>query len=184
MPVVLGVDGTFSGDATAIIGCTVEETPRVWLVGAWEKKPTDRDDWRVDISAVEAEVLTACGRWDVLEVAFDPFRWQRSMDALAAAGAPIVEYPSTSPSRMVTSTAKFYDAVVSGNVSHDHDPLLARHIDNCVVKVDRLGPRIVKEHRGSPRKIDAAVAAVIAFDRATFRREQEPEALEPRFFNV
>ena len=184
VPVVLGVDGSFSGDATAIVGCTIEETPRVWLVGAWERKPTDRDDWRVDISAVEAEVLASCGRWDVLEVAFDPFRWQRSMDALAAAGVPIVEYPSTSPSRMVTSTAKFYDAVVSGNVSHDHDALLARHIDNCVVKVDRLGPRIVKEHRGSPRKIDAAVAAVIAFDRATFRREQEPEAPEPRFFNV
>jgi uncharacterized membrane protein len=33
-----------------------------------------------------------------------------------------------------------------------------------------LGPRIVKEHRGSPRKIDAAVAAVIAFDRATVGR--------------
>jgi phage terminase large subunit-like protein len=184
VPVVLGVDGSFSGDTTAIIGCTIEETPRLWLVGAWEKKPTDRDDWRVDIAAVEAEILRSCGDLDVVEVAFDPFRWQRSMDALSALGVPIVEYPSSSPSRMVTSTAKFYDAVVSGNLSHDHDPLLARHVDNCVVKVDRLGPRIVKEHRGSPRKIDAAVAAVIAFDRATFRREQEPEAPEPRFFNV
>jgi len=50
------------------------------------------------------------------------------------------------------------------------------------VKVDRLGPRIVKEHRGSPRKIDAAVSAVIAFDRATFRREQPVEAPVPVFF--
>ena len=105
------------------------------------------------------------------------------MEALAEAGVPVVEYPSSSPARMVPSTAKFYDAVVSGQVSHDHNPTLARHLDNCVVKVDAKGPRVVKEHRGSPRKIDCAVAAIIAFDRATHRREAEPEALVPQFFS-
>ena len=181
-PVILGVDGSFSGDSTAIVGVTVEDRPRVWLIGAWEKQPTDREDWRVDISAVEAEVLKACGRYNVLEVAFDPFRWQRSMDALFAAGAPIVEYPSSSPARMVPACAKFYDAVVSDGITHDANPTLARHLDNCVLKVDRLGPRIVKEHRGSPRKIDSAVALVMAFDRATHRREAPSEAPVAMFF--
>ena len=105
------------------------------------------------------------------------------MEALAEAGVPVVEYPSSSPARMVPSTAKFYDAVVSGQVSHDHHPTLARHLDNCVVRVDAKGPRVTKEHRGSPRKIDSAVAAIIAFDRATHRREAEPEALVPQFFS-
>lgn len=182
-PVVLGFDGSFNNDTTAIVGVTVEETPRVWLVDIWEKQPGDRDDWRVDIGAVEAKILESCGRWDVVEVACDPYRWARSMEALAEAGVPITEYPSSSPARMVPSTAKFYDAVVSGQVSHDHNPTLARHLDNCVVKVDGKGPRVVKEHRGSPRKIDAAVAAIIAFDRATHRREAEPEALVPQFFS-
>jgi phage terminase large subunit-like protein len=181
---VLGVDGSFSGDASAIVGVTIEDTPRVWLVGIWEKKPEDRDDWRVDISEVEAAVLTACGRWNVVEVAFDPYRWQRSMDALAADGVPIVEYTSSSPARMVPACSKFYDAVTGGLIAHDHSPVLARHLDSAVTKVDRLGPRIVKEHRGSPRKIDAAVCAVMAFDRATFAREAEPEPLVPQFFNV
>lgn len=104
------------------------------------------------------------------------------MDALAAAGVPVVEYASTSPGRMVPACAKFYDGVVSGGLRHDGSPVLARHVDNCVVKVDRLGPRIVKEHRGSPRKIDAAVSAVIAFDRATFRRELPVEEPVPVFF--
>jgi phage terminase large subunit-like protein len=71
---------------------------------------------------------------------------------------------------MVPATANVYDAVTDGGIAHDHDPLLARHIDHCVVKVDRLGPRIVKEHKSSSRKIDAAVAAVFAFDRATSRQ--------------
>lgn len=184
LPVILGVDGSFSGDCTAIVGVTVEDQPRVWLLRLWEKQVTDRDDWRVDISEVEAEVLRACGDFNVLEVAFDPFRWQRSMDALAAAGAPIVEYPSTSPARMVPACAKFYDAVVSKNLRTDGNPTLERHLDNCATKVDRLGPRIVKEHRGSPRKIDSAVAAVIAFDRATHAREQPKELPVPSFFSV
>jgi phage terminase large subunit-like protein len=57
-------------------------------------------------------------------------------------------------------------------------------MSNCAVKVDRLGPRIVKEHRGSSRRIDAAVAAVIAFDRATARREQVAELAMPGFFTT
>jgi hypothetical protein len=39
----------------------------------------------------------------------------------------------------------------------------------------------VKEHRGSPRKIDAAVASIIAFDRATVSRI-DTEPLVPEFF--
>jgi phage terminase large subunit-like protein len=85
---------------------------------------------------------------------------------------------------MVPATAKFYDAVVSGGVAHDHHPTLARHLDNCVIKIDGKGPRVVKEHRGSPRKIDAAVAALIAFDRATHRREQPEPAPVAAFFSV
>jgi phage terminase large subunit-like protein len=183
-PVVLGFDGSFSGDTTAIVGVTIEDTPRVWLVDLWEKQPGDRDDWRVDIGGVEARILETCGRLNVVEVACDPYRWQRSMEALAEAGVPITEYPSSSPARMVPATAKFFDAVVSGEVSHDHSPALARHLANCVIKTDQKGPRVVKEHRGSPRKIDAAVAALIAFDRATHRREAEPEAPVAGFFSV
>jgi len=183
-PVVLGFDGSFNNDTTAIVGVTIEEEPRVFLVDVWEKQPGDREDWRVDIGAVEARILDVCSRLDVVEVACDPFRWARSMEALEEAGVPVVEYPSSSPARMVPATAKFYDAVTSGSVSHDHHPTLARHLDNCVIKVDQKGPRVVKEHRGSPRKIDAAVAALIAFDRATHRREAEPEALVPAFFSV
>jgi len=180
--VVLGFDGSFSGDSTALVGVTVEPVPRVWLIRAWERQQTDTDDWRVDIGEVEATIAAECGRRRVLEVVCDPFRWQRSMQEMAAVGLPIVEYPSSSPARMVPATAKFYDAVMSGALRHDHSPTLVRHLDNCVVKTDRLGPRITKEHRGSPRKIDCAVAAVMAFDRATFVREQPAPEVVPQFF--
>jgi phage terminase large subunit-like protein len=165
--VILGFDGSFSGDASVIIGVTVEENPHIFMVKAWEKQVTDRDDWRVDTQEVEQEIIEACNRYKVREIACDPFRWQRSMQVLQDMGLPIVEWPSTSAARMIPACAKFYDAVVQEKLTHDGNPLLARHISNAVIKTDRLGPRIVKEHRGSPRKIDAAVASIIAFDRAT-----------------
>jgi len=180
--VVLGFDGSFSGDSTALVGVTVEDEPRVWLVKAWEKQPTDTDDWRVDIAEVEATIIETCRQFRVIEIACDPFRWQRSMQELAVIGLPIVEYNSSSPARMVPATAKFYDAVMQKKMKHDGNATLVRHLNNCVVKTDRLGPRITKEHRGSPRKIDCAVAAVMAFDRATHVRQQEPEAPVPQFF--
>lgn len=179
--VVLGFDGSFSGDASVIVGVTIEDNPHVFLVGAWEKQPTDSDDWRVEISQVENTIIEACKKYKVKEIACDPFRWQRSMEALQDMGLPIVEWPSTSAARMIPACAKFYDAVVSEKLTHDGSGLITRHINNAVVKTDRLGPRIVKEHRGSPRKIDGAVASIIAFDRATVSRN-EPEALVPGFF--
>jgi len=179
--VVLGFDGSFSGDASVIVGVTIEEQPHVFLVKAWEKQTTDDDTWRVDPLEVEKSIFDACAKYNVKEIACDPFRWQRTMQVLQDAGLPIVEWPSTSAARMIPACSKFYDAVTGEKLTHDGDPLLTRHINNAVVKIDRLGPRIVKEHRGSLRKIDAAVASIIAFDRATVSRN-EPEPLIPQFF--
>jgi phage terminase large subunit-like protein len=180
---IIGFDGSFSGDSTVLVGATVEEQPQVFLIRAWEKDIQIHDDqWRVDILEVEntiREYVKANPR--IKEIACDPYRWSRSMEILQDEGYPIVEYPSTNARRMVPACARFADAVLDGNMIHDGDPLLARHLSNAVVKVDNLGPRIVKENRNSNRRIDAAVAAVIAFDRATVSRI-EPEALTPGVF--
>jgi len=174
--VVLGVDGSFNGDTTAIVAVTVpkskDDKPHVWLVKAWEKQPNDPDDWRVDTLDVERTIIDFSQKHpNTKEIAFDPFRWQRTMQALQDLGLPIVEWPSTSPSRMVKACAKVYDSVTEATLTHDGSPLLARHIDNCKLKIDNLGPRIVKESRASSRRIDAAVAFVIAYDRATSKLE-------------
>jgi phage terminase large subunit-like protein len=42
--------------------------------------------------------------------------------------------------------------------------VLTRHIANCHTKSDRYGVRVTKEHRGSKRRIDAAVAAIMALE--------------------
>ena len=183
--IILGFDGSFSGDCTVLVASTIpkteEEKPFIWLVKEWEKDLTIHDDlWRVDIQEVEETILNFIQKYPrTREVACDPFRWQRSMEVLADKGVPIVEWPSTSPKRMTQACAKFYDAVTGGTLEHDGSPVLSRHLDNAVTKIDNLGIRIVKENRHSPRKIDAAVAAVIAFDRAVSSRIEE---MVPDFF--
>ena len=183
--IILGFDGSFSGDCTVLVACTIpkseEEKPFLWLVKEWEKDLTIHDDlWRVDIQEVEETIMNFVQKYPkTREVACDPFRWQRSMEVLADRGVPIVEWPSTSPKRMTQACAKFYDSVTGGTLEHDGSPVLTRHLDNAVTKIDNLGIRIVKENRHSPRKIDAAVAAVIAFDRAVSSRMEE---MVPDFF--
>jgi phage terminase large subunit-like protein len=162
--VVLGFDGSFSGDCTALVAVTVEPRPHVELVELWEA-PEGSRDWRVPVVAVEDAIRAACRRWRVLEVAADPYRWARSLELLDAEGIPVGEYPQ-GPARMGPATSRFYSAVVDRLLSHDGSSALARHVANAVLKEDSRGARLAKEHKDSRRRIDAAVAAVMAHDRA------------------
>jgi phage terminase large subunit-like protein len=69
---------------------------------------------------------------------------------------------------MTPATVQFYEAVVNRTLTHAGDARLARHIGNCVVRVDSRGTRLAKEHKHSFRRIDLAVAAVMAHSRATW----------------
>lgn len=66
---------------------------------------------------------------------------------------------------MTPATVGLYEAVVNRLVTHSGDPRLARHMAHAVVKVDARGTRLVKS-KAPGRRIDLAVAAVMAHDRA------------------
>jgi phage terminase large subunit-like protein len=87
------------------------------------------------------------------------------MQALEAEGLPVVEFPQ-SPARMTPATTRLYEAIVNNAVTHSGDGRLARHVGNCVLRVDSRGSRLAKEHKHSTRRIDLAVAAVMAHARA------------------
>jgi phage terminase large subunit-like protein len=158
--VVLAFDGSFNGDTTVLTVATVDQRPHIDLVALWEAAGT-----QVSIVDVEAAIRAACRRWRVLEIAADPFRWARSLQLLEGEGLPVMEYPQ-SPGRMTPATARFYEAVVNGQLSHSGDSRLARHVANAILREDARGARLAKERKDSPRRIDAAVAAVMAHDRA------------------
>jgi phage terminase large subunit-like protein len=165
--VVLGFDGSFNGDCTALVAVSVAETPHVEVVAAWERSAADPEDWQVPIVEVEDTIRQACGRWQVREIVCDPFRWARTLQVLEGEGLPVEAFPQ-SPARMTPATTRFYEAVVNGTLTHAGDQRLGRHIANCVVRVDSRGTRLAKENKHSLRRIDLAVAAVMAHSRATW----------------
>ena len=184
---ILGFDGSFSGDSTAICAVTIPkdgELPKVHLVATWEKNwGVDDDSWRVPIADVEETLFSWVKRYPLVrEIACDPFRWQRTMEALQEQGLPIVEYNTGFLKYMIPATQKVFDAVVEQKLVHDGNPALARHLDNCVLKSDARGVRVTKESNNSKRKIDNAIAFIIAFDRAT-RAGNIEEAVVPEFFS-
>ena len=156
----LGVRWGFNGDTTVLIVASVAERPHIDLVELWDAAGT-----QVPIVDVEAAIRAACRRWRVLEIAADPFRWARSLQLLDGEGPPILEYPQ-SPGRMTPATSRLYEAVVNGAAHPLRRQPLARHVGNAVLREDARGARLAKERKDSPRRIDAAVAAVMAHDRA------------------
>jgi len=182
--VVLALDGSYNGDSTALVVAEVPDDkdvfPHIGVAGAWERPPEADQHWTVDILDVEEAVRDAAKRWNVLEIACDPYRWARSMQVLADEGLPIVEFPQTA-SRMSPATSRFYEAVMNKSITHDGDKRLARHVSSAVLKVDNRGSRLAKESRGTSRKIDLAVCAVMSLDRVEYWRNRKTKET-PRVF--
>lgn len=77
----------------------------------------------------------------------------------------MLEYPQT-PGRLAPATNSFYEAVVNKALTHDGNPELALHMAHAIIKADPRGERIVKDFKKSPRRIDLAMASIMASDRA------------------
>jgi phage terminase large subunit-like protein len=176
--VVLGFDGSRSGDDTALVAVTVEAEPKVKVIGLWERPQDKSLDWRVPRGEVKDAIRRACAEMRVVEVASDEYLWQDALEELSEeikrfdGEDMFVSYPQTA-ARMGPATQRFYELVQSQKIRHDGDPRLARHLSNAAIKTDERGSRIVKDARNSARKIDLAVASLMAVDRAAFWNTQE-----------
>lgn len=172
--VVLAFDGSASGDSTALVGCTVGPDPFVWIEGLWENPQDGR--WRVPRSDVDAAVDLAFERYDVLELAADPWGWRSEIEAWADRHGEkkVLEWNTAAASRMAPATDRFYQAVIDQQIHHDGDRRLAAHLAHAVAKRTPQGDLISKDKKMSPRKIDAAVAAIVALDRAAWHTTNKP----------
>lgn len=175
--IVLGFDGSYNGDSTALVGCTVGKEPHIFVVDAWEKpEGAAGRGWVVPREEVKARVQESMSRWNVRELACDPPGWHREIDEWADLYEDTVttEYATNRRAFMAAACSRFYTAATTGALSHDGDGRLARHLANARLKETPDGAYITKDGRMSPRKIDLAVAAVIAFDRAAWHTQHPP----------
>ena len=172
--IVLGFDGAWKGDSTALVAVRPDDL-HMAVLGHWEAPASD-PDWRTPAGEVEQAVVDACEKFRVVEMAADPWRFEQSLLRLQEEhGVPILEFPTNSRARMIPATSTFYQAVMDGELSHDGNPALARHLSNAVVRETPLGALITKESRTSNRHIDLAVAAIVGLSRARLWSGDRPQ---------
>lgn len=163
--IVLGFDGSASGDSTVLIGCTVND-PHIFALGIWENPGDLR--WRVPRGDVDRAVDVAFADYNVVELACDPWGWRSEIQSWAARHGErkVVEYNTAHASRMAPATDRLYQAVMNHEVTQDGDERMAAHFAHTTARRTPQGDLVQKVNKSSPRKIDAAVGAIIAFDRA------------------
>lgn len=142
--------------------------------------------WQVPRGEVDKAVHDAFAEFDVLKMLADPFGWGSEIEGWKDTfgerdGEPLVEeFWTNQRQRMARACSKFYTAVTSQGLTHDGDKGLSRHLENCTTKETQDGVYIVKDGPSSPRKIDAAVAAVVGVAEAfRLRFEEGEQIVEP-----
>ena len=118
----------------------------------------------------------AMTKWDVRELAADPWGWRSELEEWSEKyDGVVVEWNTAHRGRMAPATDRVYAAIMTGELSHDGDPVLSEHMSNAVAKSTAMGDLISKDKRNSNRKIDSAVAAIVAYDRAAWHLANPPK---------
>jgi phage terminase large subunit-like protein len=175
--ITLGFDGSRKRhrgvtDATALVGCTLDG--HLFEIQVWEQ-PANVKDWAVPVDEVERAINLAFRTWNVVGFYCDPAKWESYIAGWEAKWGPQLvakatrdhpcEWWMTGGRSTLTVRAldKFYNAVIDGGLTHDGSDALNRHVLNARRRVSKVGLQIAKEHPDSPKKIDAAVAGVLAW---------------------
>jgi phage terminase large subunit-like protein len=178
--IVLGFDGSRRRsrgvtDATALVGCRVSDG-HLFLLGCWEQPEGPfGEEWQVPTVEVLAAVEDAFKTYRVVGMYADPAKWEshvatweakhgRRLKVKSTAQHPIEWWMTGGRSNLIVrALEKFRSSVVDGELTHDGSSVLTRHVLNARRRESRSGIQIAKEHPESPRKIDAAIAAVLAW---------------------
>ena len=168
--VVLALDGSHTRDCTALLVGTVAATPHFDTLALF----TPTEGRPIDVLAVEQAIRDACTRFVVREVVADPFRWNRTLQVLAAEGIPVVEFPH-SPARLTKATTDLHSAIVNGNATHSGERCLREHVLAATVVEHDGGLRLgkVSRSRHAPR-IDLAACLVMAHSRCCWLATRKP----------
>lgn len=170
--VALGFDGSKWSDSTALIGCRLIDghifVPRRpdGSPAIWERPdgPAGRG-WEVPRSDVDATVYKAMHEHDVRRFYADPPYWEDEVDAWHAEWGDVVsKWWTHRETQMAHATGRLKNAALGGELTHDGNPVLARHVANARKKQTRVGVVPTKEHPKSEKKIDAAVSAILAYE--------------------
>jgi phage terminase large subunit-like protein len=155
--IVAGFDGSVSGDATGLVGIDLD-TGRMSVIAVWEPDPTD-PEWTVDRHDVHGAVEKMFDRYDVELLWADPSFYEPDVLEWSKRWKRRVERIPPTNQRMAPLSQQFLADVIAGDLTHDGDKRLTRHVLNAIATE---AGSFRKEKKNSPRKIDLLACAVLA----------------------
>lgn len=170
--ITIGVDGARRDDALAIVACDVR-AGYLWPLDIIERPPGAPEDYVHDKERADFAVRDAFERFDVWRLYADP---QHIADLIVGwkntyGEKRVIEWETYRPRPIAWAVRNFEQAISKGELSHDGDETLTRHIGNARRRMltvlddkERRMHTLTKDSFGSPRKIDGAMAAVLAWE--------------------
>lgn len=155
--VTVGFDGSVSGDATGIVIQDVN-TGTLAVAAVWEPDPQN-PEWTVDRADVNAAIKRVFDEYDVKMLWCDPSFYEPDVLEWSKQWRHRVERIPPTNHRIAPMAQQFIADLVAGDIGHDGDPRLKRHVLNAVATESGS---FRKEKRGSPRKVDLLACAVLA----------------------
>ena len=126
----------------------------------------------IDFDVIREDVKAMSSRFDVQEVAYDPWRATQLAHQLAKDGATVVEFRQT-VQNMSPAMKELGAAVKSGRFHHDGNPCLSWMVSNVVAKEDAKENIYPRKDRPE-QKIDGPVALMMGVGRAMVGEELFP----------
>jgi phage terminase large subunit-like protein len=173
-PITLFFDGSKSDDTSALVGCDVE-TGHVFTLAAWEKPdgPLGKG-WEVDRADVDRIVRQVFATRNVVAFFSDVREFESYVDTWGEDFGPDLAIQATTGRYghpvafdMRGRVREFTEAcdrtlidIKEGDLTHDGDSRLQRHVLNARRRPNKYGVSIAKESRESPKKIDLAVCMI------------------------
>jgi phage terminase large subunit-like protein len=120
----------------------------------------------IDYGMVEDRLRELRDKYDLREVAYDPWNCRDMAQRLTAEGFAMIEFRQNL-ANFAGPTKAFELAVIGRKLRHGGNPLLRWMVDCCAVKADANGNiRPVKPDRQKDsRRIDGVVGSIMALDR-------------------
>ena len=178
--IMLGFDGSRGRakgkpDATALIGCTLDGY--LFEIEVWEAEDgPGMDEWSPPLPEIDAAIADCFSRYQVAAFYADPAKdWRSKVNEWEAAHSRDVQVKVTrdhpfewwmTGGRVLyieRAVEAFEAAVRNKELTHDGAFRLTQHVLNTRRRIRRQRLTLGKAHEHSPHKIDACVAAVLAW---------------------
>jgi hypothetical protein len=190
--IVIGVDGARHDDAFAMVATDIK-TGYQWPLCILERPDDAGDEYEHDQRVADAAMVEAMERFQVWRVYIDPQYIEHLVEKWSNRYGPkrVVEWLTYRPRSIAFAVREYAQAIGSGDVHHDGNETFVRHVGNArkrmlTVKDDkeRLMHTLSKDSVRSPRKIDAAMAALVSWKARSDAVELgvvslDPEARDP-----